>query len=335
MRIWLLVLVLASVAYGRPAGLVDGGLPERPAARESSFERPLPSPRSLLDRIDLTLPRMQFEADPYAELRAIAPTYVAPGSRVLDYHGFEGFLIRKLQSRYRSMWRSQLRTQFREGSMSEFEFGQRDLRMRFAVADMELGRWGDRSWLDAFSPEQGGAPLTPYVDSIGEDLLAFEFGPLSLSNSFQARIDQVAEVSLDPDPGRIYRARLGADTAREHALLQRAVLDPHDPDDQPEPDQKFGQPDFASAKLAFELQPLSKRFLENTSWQFKVRPQVRLRVPNRISAETVVRSVGVRTSLDLRYGARRDKVASLECELRYQPEDGDLRAQVQLAVLTW
>ena len=335
MRSWLLALVLAGVANAMPAGSVDAnGLPERPAVTGSAFDVPEPSPRSLLDRVDLTLPRLQFEHDPYAELRALAPTHVAPGSRILDYHGFEGFVIRKLQSRYRSMWRSQLRKQFSEGSMSEFDMTRRDTRMRNAVADMELGRWGDRSWLDAFTPEKGGAPLTPYVHDIGEDLLVFEWGALSLSNSFRARIDKVA-LSLDPDPGRIYRSQVGASRARDHALLQRAVLDPHDPDDQPEDGAKFGRLDLGSAQLAFELEPLTKRFLQNTSWRFKVRPRVRLRLPSDLAADEIVRSVGIRTSLDLHWGARRAKVASLECDLRYSPEDNEVRAQVQLAVLTW
>ncbi|MEZ6184921.1 MAG: hypothetical protein R3F62_07915 [Planctomycetota bacterium] len=329
-------MLLVGVAFARPAGDVAGnGLPERPRIDGHTFTAPEgPSARSLLDRVDLTLPRLSFENDPYAEMRAIAPTHVAPGSRVLDYHGFEGFLIRKLQSRYRSVWRSQLRTQFRDGSMSEFEMARRDARMNAAVADMEFGRWGDRSWLDAFTPEKGGAPATPYVHDIGEDLLVFEWGAFSLSNSFRARIDGVADFNLDPDPGRVYR-EVGSRRARDHALLQRYVLDPNDPDDQPDRDAKFGEPRYGAMQLAFELEPAERCFLQNTSWRFKVRPQVRLQTPSRITVEGVVNTVGVRTCLDMHWGAKREKVASLECDLRFRPEDNELRAEVQLAVLTW
>ena len=317
----------------------DGRLPSRPD--EVQVER-LGAPERALPEAKLRLPRLcDMEPDRDSLVRQVTLTELPPGSLVIEYEGFQSFVVRKLQSRYRSLWRGQISLLYDETNMTDAEFRAAMEDMALSLADHKTGRWWDRSWRDSLLPEKGGAPARPWVHTVGEELELFRIGAVHLSNELKLRVDKVAVFSLEADPGLVYREReeisQPSRVARDHARLQRAMIDPED-DWAPRPTtdrSPVGRLPTVEPLVALELRPARTIFLEGVSWRFKVRPLLRLRLPDDMAPEGFVRTAAVRLGADMYLGQDERHVLSLDVGLSYRPETQDVEIRGELALVSW
>jgi hypothetical protein len=272
-------------------------------------------------------------------VKQITPTHLPSGSLVIRYEGFHRFAVKRLQSRYRSFWRKQVRTIARDSFINPLELGRMQGAMIEAWGDMYAnGNWWDRTWEESLPPEKGGAPLRPYVHTHGRDLTILELGPLKIYNTMKAKVSRVELLSLDDQSaGRIYRSFRGKhhQPARDDARLERHVMDPEDDEAEPSADEKVGRPHLEPiTRVAFNFAPeLNRKLWEGVSWRFKARPSIRLS-PS-LNAMEVVRELSLKAELDILYGARREKVLGFQAEIEYEPQNNELELTVEVALLTW
>lgn len=340
----LALLGLAAPAFAGPPR--DDGLPARPdpQAQETRTTAATPDLLELSPFASLRLPRLA-DLDPEHDelLRQVTLTELPPGSLQIEYRGIQGFVVRRLQSRYRSLWRGQIDLWYDETAMSDAERNAALTELGWAFADLRTGRWWERSWLDSRRPEKGGAPARPWVHTEGEALEVFRLGRVRLTNELKLRVDRLGELSLDADPGLVYRAREEIETptrvARDHARLQRAMRDPED-DGRRLPlteDGAVGQLPVLAPLVAIELSPAQRIFMEGVSWRVKLRPSLRFKVPDDFDPNPVelLRSLTLRFSADMHLGQSELEVLSVELGVTYSPEDHQMDVRAQLALVAW
>lgn len=336
----LLIALACPCLAGPPSS--DGtrdDLPTRPIEVEARAHE---GPLTRLRDVRLHLPRLgDLDSDRDSFLRDVSLTELPPGSLVIEYEGLQSFIVRRLQSRYRSLWRSQVSLLYDETSMSDAEYRAANDEISLAFTDLKTGRWWERSWRDSLLPEKGGAPAVPYIHKVGQEIELFRFGGLHLTNELKVRVDRLAVFSLDADPGLVYRERraLGEESraARDNARLQRAMIDPDDdgarrPTTSRSP---VGRAPVAEPLVAIELAPARTIFWEGISWRVKLRPQLRLRLPDDMQPVGFVRAASLRLGIDMHMGQDERQVMSLDFGVSYQPEDGELQVRGELALVSW
>ena len=343
----LALLGLAAPAFAEPPR--DDGLPARPQQQGARAQERAASPRTsdLLGHMPLCplrLPRLaDLDPEPESLLRQVTLSELPPGSLQIEYRGVQGFIARRLQSRYRSLWRGQIDLWYDETALSDAERNAALTELGWAFADLRTGRWWERSWLDSRLPEKGGAPATPWVHTEGEALEVFRVGRVRLTNELKLRVDRVGELSLDADPGLVYRAREEIETptrvARDHARLARAMRDPEDDGRRPPltEDGAVGQLPVLAPMVAIELAPAQRIFMEGVSWRVKLRPSLRFKVPDDFDPNPVelLRSLTLRFSADMHLGQSELEVLSVELGVTYSPEDHQVDVRAQLALVAW
>lgn len=339
----LVLFGLAAPAFAEPPR--EDGLPARPRLQAETRATPASNGDllGLSPLAPLRLPRFaDLDSEPDSLLRQVTLTELPPGSLQIEYRGVQGFIVRRLQSRYRSLWRGQIDLWYDETAMSDAERNAALTEMGWAFADLKTGRWWERSWLESRLPEKGGAPAKPWVHTEGEALELFRVGRVRLTNELKLRVDRVGELSLDADAGLVYRAREEIETpsrvARDHARLQRAMRDPDDDGRRPLIEHgAVGQLPVLAPMVAIELAPAQRIFMEGVSWRVKVRPSLRFKVPDDFAPNPaeLLRSLSVRFTADMHLGQSELEVLSVELGLTYSPDDHELDVRAQLALVAW
>jgi len=303
----------------------------------------------------LLLPPSRLPGPSAADLLLGQTTLVRrlPGTQVVRYRGFQGFVVKRLRRVYRSRWRRSLRDAERAGGLDHFQLAAHYRAMGEAEADLAAGgRWWERSWLHSLPAHKGGAPTGTHETQMGGQVEVFRIGPLSFTNDFRARIEGVG-FRLSPTPGRVFRDLAEDELARDHATLRRELGDDEDRDDLDElptrgrvfeherqeqreglaPDEKLDENLATSAGLldlrfdAYVPQP-------DLAWRFHVRPEARVRL--RAGSNPRAR-VGVRGVLEISMGPARARKHVLDVvgRVRYDLVRRDLVATVQVQLVAW
>lgn len=337
--------LLATPSLAGPNDLdPQDGLPPRPTAipeAESlvpaeSFERPT------LRSVCLELPPLSTlcEQEPGCLVPQVTLRELPPGSLHIEYEGFQSFLVRKLQSRYRSLWKDQLELLYDETNMTDAEYRRAREEMNLAFADLKVGRWWERSWLESLPPEKGGAPELPWVHEVGQEIDVVKIGAFRFTNELKIRIDGTTILALDPDPGLVFREREEIAeprrVARDHARLVRASRDPQYDGRRPTTrDGAVGRIPTLSPMLGIELVPARRILIEGFTWRVKLRPQISARVPSDYRAAGFVRQLSLRCSIDMFMGKKNAEVLGLDFSCSYSPEDREVVARADLALIRW
>lgn len=107
-----------------------------------------------------------------------------PGSFIVQYGGIQGKLVNegsRWVEREARRWQWELH---QAGEIDIFEFHRRQQEITWQIQDARVGgQWGNRSWLESFLPEKGGAPKEPYVHMYGRTYIVFDGGLFTLSNA--------------------------------------------------------------------------------------------------------------------------------------------------------
>lgn len=271
-----------------------------------------------------------------------------PGTQVVRYRGFQGFVVKRLRRAYQSRWRRSLRDAERAGGLDHFQLAAHYRAMAEAEADLAAGgRWWERSWLHSLPAEKGGAPTTTHETQIGGQVEVFRLGPLSFTNDFRARIEGFG-FRLSPAPGRVFRDLAEDELARDHATLRRELGDEDREDLDELPDQgrdaeiearerRQGYGPDEKLNTSSDLLDLS---LDATvpqpdlAWRFHVRPEARVRL--RPGSEPRAR-VGIRGVLEISMGPAqaRKHVVDVIGRVRYDLARRDLVATIQVQLVAW
>ena len=156
-----------------------------------------------------------------------------------------------------------------------------------------LNSWWTRSWMDSLPSNKGGAPDEPYVHTIGQEI-TWRLGPLSLTNTLKLKIDYFAVFKFNPDPG-----------------------------------EKTGDRD--PPPVSFDVR--SNGIATVGTWiKFKVRPSVRVGMPDSDGWFSVLRSIAIRAEFDIvLFGVR---FVSGDIVLKYKSGD-ELSLQIGLTIGNW
>ena len=87
---------------------------------------------------------------------------------------------------------------------------------------------------------------------------------------------------------------------------------------------------MASAERRIEPMAEQTRRQADT-WRLKLRPRARIKV----GSKGFRGDVCLRCNLEVFLGAKRLKVGEIEAEVRYRPLKDELKATIQIALLTW
>jgi hypothetical protein len=301
----------------------------------------------------LTLPRYSWlPARRAALVDQVTLTRLPPGSLLLRYQGFQGFVVGKLRRELRKRWLSSLRDQWEGQVLSDDAYEQALEAMYDDLALHEAGgAYWTRRWYESLPAEKGGAPEVPYVQQVGQKVDLVRIGSWSISNDMRAHLDGVT-LSLDAGQGPYVRRSDGSVAvrlAREHARLARArgetdseieagvvfddATDPNPPSDDEGADATSG-----FVRLTFTA-PRPTRWLGGTEIKVKLRPTARFKLDQ---ADTYfVRDLSLRAQFTFcdptTVEGRRFPLplACLEAVLRYQPENNELSCGVELALIAW
>ncbi|MDC3379181.1 hypothetical protein OAX78_02755 [Planctomycetota bacterium] len=306
--------------------------PHRPDAPE--FRRTLPTHRSVV----LDLPSHRWASS--FKRTSVVPQITAhevmpPGSVHVRYQGLARYVVRHAQRRFRKEWRAQINERFDETNMTDREYRAEMRKVDLAFADHATGgRWWQRTWWDSLSETQGGAPSTPHVVTIGTQTEILRIGSFSISNDLRGRLDAVALLGHGEGPTvrdvPNERAR-----ASDHAHLARSGGDTDEPVQALDPPHDMAVVVGSDARSGYPGLTVQSRLGPDNSaapWvRFKVRPSVRVKV----SGLDVLTQARVRMDLEVFWGADREQVLDVECDLRYDLQSEELRATVQVALVSW
>lgn len=336
-----LLVIAAPTLAGPPEG---DGLPPRPtAAPEVDAVEPLdPAERPMRRSVCLELPRLSTlcEEEPGCMVRQVTLRELPPGSLHVEYEGFQSFLARRLQSRYRSLWRDQIDLWYDETNMTDAEFRAAREEIQLGFQDLKTGRWWERSWRDSLLPEKGGAPETPWVHKVGQEIDVVRIGAFRFTNELKIRIDGWTVLALEPDPGLIFREReeIAEPTrvARDHARLGRALRDPQYDGRRPTTrDGAVGALPVLAPMVGIELVPARRIIWEGVTFRVKLRPQISARVPSDMRPAGFVRSLSLRCSIDMFLGKQNRQVMGIDLACTWDPEDREVEAMGNLALINW
>ncbi|MGE0710337.1 MAG: hypothetical protein AB7N76_26385 [Planctomycetota bacterium] len=321
---WVLGLIasIATPSLSAPPGADRDEL--SPRSRASSFE--LEADDGLDLRIELRLPSWSEGAAP-SLLSQLSLSPRIPGQLGVRYRGLQGFVVKRLTSRYRKLFTSQI------GRLAPY-LTDAELRARYqemgdAIADMEAGgRWWERAWYYSLSPEAGGAP-PPTIEEVGERVEVLRLGPLTVTNDLRARLHLL---ELGVGSGCVVRDIKDTQVPlRDHARLLR---EQGDLDLSGEPDQPAGptpQDDVPPLAARLALPPTHAEY-EGVRFELKLRPELNARLDSSFLPDT---RVGLRVVLDVRLGAKETLVSRIEARVSYRQTTGELAATLQVALVSW
>lgn len=300
----------------------------------------------------LTLPRYSWlPARRAALVDQVTLTRLPPGSLLIRYQGFQGFVVGKLKRELRKRWANSLRDQWEGQVLSDDDY---ESALQAMYDDMALhqagGAWWTRAWYDSLPAEKGGAPEVPYVQTVGQKVDILRIGPWSVSNDLRAHLDGIT-LSLDAGHGPYVRRSDGSVAvrlAREHARLARArgeteaeieageVLD--DATDPAPPSDAEADATTGFVRLTFAA-PRPTRWLGGSEVKVKLRPTARFKIDQ---ADTYfVRDMALRAQFTFcdptTVEGRRFPLplACLEAVVRYRPDSNELSCGVELALIAW
>lgn len=308
--------------------------------RTDDLRRPLDADPPAFDaeiELRLELPAYRWlprQAHRAAFMHQVSLTRLPPGSLQVRYEGIEGYLVRKAQSRLKSLWRDSIKDAWEGGILDDQQYDARIDEMYDSLSDFRSGgRWWERSWLDSLTPERGGAPADPYVHRVGERLDVLRVGPVRFTNDLKARVDRVTILSFDPDGGQIYRDFDLRRLAREHARLQRSGDDLDDRGD--ELPALTGEPTdggLAEPMVRITLEPPDPGLLPGY-WRLRFRPSAGVNLMGEPSQ--VIEEVSMRVTLELFLGVERMKFMEIEALASYDFDDNVAAIGFEVSLLTW
>ena len=242
-----------------------------------SEHRPGPS-FDLDDPFSLNLPLSYYSPEPYDWVGAVTMTELPPGSLYTTFDGFHGVVVKHLRGQYKRFVRRALRKGWMV--LQDDEEPSTALHTRLAHIPpnpLSNGNWWERTWWESMPAEKGGAPETPYIQIIGEEI-AFEFGPLTVTNTLKFRFDYVAFFELQPDP-----------TTHDHSKV--------------------------SPRVALDVRP-SRNLSIGTHFRFDVKPRIRIGLPQKGDMLSTLRSVSVEASFALFQSGQKVIEGEIECRWR-------------------
>jgi hypothetical protein len=303
----------------------------------------------------LTLPRYSWLPSRRAALvDQVTLTRLPPGSLLIRYEGFQGFVVGKLKRELRKRWSNSLRDQWEGRVLSDDDY-EHALEAMYDELGLHAagGAWWTRAWYDSLPAEKGGAPEVPYVQTIGQKVDIFRVGPWSVSNDLRAHLDGIT-LSLDAGQGPYVRRSDGSVAvrlAREHARLARArgetdaeieageVLDDAtDPNPVNDGEGEGADATTGFVRLTFAA-PRPSPWLGGSEIKVKLRPTARFKLDQ---ADTYfVRDMALRAQVTFcdptTVEGRRFPLplACLEAVVRYRPDSNELSCGVELALIAW
>jgi hypothetical protein len=120
---------------------------------------------------------------------SVMMTKLPAGSLIVKYDGPQKILIKHARSQVRRYARRY--SKYSEGAQPQIDVWNQNV---------DLSAWWTRSWMASMPSSKGGAPDQPYVHTIGSEI-TWDFGPLTFSNMLKVKIDYVAVLKWNPDPG--------------------------------------------------------------------------------------------------------------------------------------
>lgn len=302
----------------------------------------LPTDPDPFPDVRLRLPRLRWQPGPGADLvDQVTLTRLPPGSLAVRYEGLQGYVVRRVRKELKSHWTRSLRDRWEGAVLDDDEYEAALTRMNEALSDAVVeGRWWERSWWHSLPPEKGGAPLTPYLQVVGQRVDVVRIGPWSLTNDLRARFDDVTIIGLDATRAVVRRPGRPFDLARSHARLDRVARASDDPEEEelePPPLAPDEETDDAllpepGIRLTF-FPPEPEQAVGGGAWKFRLRPGIRFTLSN--VEQAFVREVSLRLALTVATRKGRPPWLGVEAVLRYLPEDDVFQAGVEVAILSW
>lgn len=244
-------------------------------------------------------------------LDAVTLQRLPPGSLIVRYCGFEGFVVKKIQSRLRRAWSDSLEQAWRAGILSDRGYQDELQAMGEDLADHRVGgRWWERDWTASLTPARGGAPAQPFVHIIGTRIEVIRIGPISLTNDLRIRLKPF--VAFRFSPGQARAITIPTDrNARSHARLVR--------------NDQIGGPAFpamprASSSHRVQIDLVIPQKQEREWYRVRFRPSLSVRPTSRVS--DVLREVSLRVDAELYI--RKSGPVRLSAALRYDVDDRDI-----------
>lgn len=227
----------------------------------------------------------------------ITMTRVPEGSLRVEYRGIHKPIVRHARRRYRKLWRESFDD--RLDYMTPAQIARTYEIMGFARADVDGGRWWDREWFDSLPEDQGGAPKTPYVHYVGNDV-EFKFGPLVVSNSLKFKMKTLAVLQFDTDPDRQIDPSVELPNGRR------------------------------KHNFSVDIKPTSNKTF-GTRFKAKLRPNISIGLPgSKLTA--ALRNISLRGEMEMFVGGR--KVLVAQCEIAVK-ELRELTVTFDIALVSW
>jgi hypothetical protein len=263
-----------------------------PVTEFSSRERPVDLDEPLRLSLDLNVPRYEPTTKDFID--SITMFDPPPGSLRYRFEGLHGFVMKHVRSQYRRF----VRRAVKEGwhVIRDQDSSERELYRHIddnRGDPFMNGVWWTRSWLYSLPPEKGGAPAKPYVHTYGEEN-AVKLGPFTITNTFKIKFDYIAFFELNPDP-----------VSHEHGRRQSPV--------------------------SFDVKSVHNASF-GTQVRFRLRPQIRIGVPEGNDMLSFLRGAALRGSFDISH--RGKKILGGEIEVKWRAKDGVIVA-LEVALLSW
>lgn len=224
-------------------------------------------------------------------------TRIPAGSLRVEYRGAYKPLMRHAHRRFRRLWQEANEDRLAFASLrAETQLAQEQMS---AWADLDNGRWWDREWFDSLPAEKGGAPTTPYVHYVGQDV-DIELGPLVVSNTLKFKMKSLAMLQFDTDPDQ---------------QLDPAMRIPS----------RLRQPNFT-----LNVEPDKSREL-GTYFKARVRPRLSVGLPGK-RIESALRYMSLRGTVEMFISKKR--VLAAECEVAVK-DAREIVVTVDIALLSW
>ena len=246
-------------------------------AEARSFDRP-----RLLGELRIELAHT-YHYDRSDWLASVTMRDLPEGSLHYRFRGFHRFALRHARSQYRRFVRRAARNGWyvRPEDQDASPLFDNNYERNY-VPGFNNGAWWQRAWYDSLPPEKGGAPATPFIQTIGDDT-AWSWGPLTVTNSFNVRFDYIAFFELNPNPVE----------TQGSSPEKRATLD---------------------------IRPAAPTSVTATSFKFDIKPRVRVGMPRDGNLESLLRELSARASMEVRH--RGVPIVQAEIEASWSPQDG-------------
>lgn len=232
----------------------------------------------LFEHITLSFDVKRYVPSDYSFVDAVTMRKLPPGSLYTTFDGFHGVVVKHLRGQYRRFTRRAARRGWLVQQDDNGPFmGLYEAQAHAQVNPLSNGEWWQRRWYESLPPEKGGAPATPYIHTIGEEV-SFKYGPFTVTNTLKLKFDYIAFFEVNPDPVSHDHARpsprisLDVSPTRSATVGTRVKFDV-------KPRIRIGMPESgdimsalrgASLQASFEIYQSRKRVIEGEAeikWQ--------------------------------------------------------------------